>query len=111
MNKIAIAGLMLACALSWLSSVSCSGDSTLQCKKDAITGSEQCYRVSDSGGEAAVMAGAATAGWAVAGCTVNGCLGAFRCNEKTKQCEPLHCEENQTCPPPYECNLDIHRCE
>jgi hypothetical protein len=98
----------LSCAaLFW----SCAGDTSLQCKKDPITGSDRCQPVSSSGGEAAVMAGMATAGWAAAGCTVNGCLGAYRCNGKTKQCEPIECGEDAPCPAPYECNLAIHRCE
>jgi hypothetical protein len=98
-------------AASLLALAGCGGDSSLQCKKDPITGSEQCHRTTSSGGEAAVMAGAAAAGWGIAGCTVNGCLGAYRCNEKTKMCEALSCDENAPCPAPYECNLDSHRCE
>ena len=103
-----LAAQLCACSLAL---GSCAGDSTLQCKKDPITGSDRCERTTSSGGEAAVMAGAAAATWGIAGCTVNACVGAYRCNEKTKQCEPLTCDENAPCPPPYECNPDIHRCE
>jgi len=103
-----------ACSVAlwlWLCAAACGGDTTMPCKKDPITGSEQCGLASSSGGDAAIMAGAAAASWAVVGCTVNGCLGAYTCNPKTKQCEPLVCDENKPCPAPYECNLPIHRCE
>ena len=89
----------------------CGGETTMPCKKDPITGSEQCGLATSSGGEAAVAAGAAAASWAVVGCTVNGCLGAYTCNPKTKLCDPLDCDENKPCPAPYQCNLAIDRCE
>lgn len=107
--KRLVSCLLAASPSLWVGA--CGGDTTLQCKKEPITGSDRCQQVSSSGGEAAVMAGVAATSWAVVGCTVNGCTGAYRCNEKTKQCEPFICDENAPCPPPYECNLDTHRCE
>jgi len=100
-------GLVLgSCALL----MSC-GTGQLACKRDPITGSEQCQETSGSYGEAAVAAGAATGGWAAVGCTVNGCTMPYRCNTKTKQCEPIRCAEGHSCPPAYTCNMDKNRCE
>lgn len=67
------------------------------CRRDAITGSERCDRVSDDYGEAASTAGVATAAWGVAGCTVNDCRPPYKCNEKTKQCEATVCDKDSDC--------------
>jgi len=105
------AALRLGLLSGQLAICACAGGSELACKKDPITGSDQCYGTSNSGGEAAVAAGVAAASWAVVGCTVNGCVGPYRCNEKTKMCEPIACSENNACPPAYNCNLTRGRCE
>jgi hypothetical protein len=67
--------------------------------------------VSSSGGEAAVAATAAAASWGAVGCTVNGCVGAMRCNEDTKRCEPIACSSDDACPSAFECNEERGRCE
>lgn len=82
---------------------------TEQCRRDPITGSQQCQTSGGDYGEAAVTAGVAAGTWGVVGCTVNGCELPYRCNEKTKQCEPLHCKSDADCSG-YGCDVDEGRC-
>ena len=89
-------GLITACATG-----------SEQCRRDPVTGSEQCSMVSDSPGEAAATAAASAATWGVVGCTVNGCQPPFTCNAKTKLCERIRCHESTgtgACPPGYSCD-------
>jgi hypothetical protein len=79
------------------------------CRRDPITGSKQCQPSGDNYGEAAATAGIASGAWAVAGCTVNGCELPYRCNEKTKQCEPLQCTSNADCAG-YGCDIAQGHC-
>jgi hypothetical protein len=82
------------------------------CKKDPVTGSEQCQPASGNYGEAAVTAGAAVGGWAVAGCTINGCEPPYRCNPDTKMCERIACGEGKrSCPPGYVCDESDGLCK
>ncbi|HEX7478634.1 MAG TPA: hypothetical protein VF331_12560 [Polyangiales bacterium] len=87
----------------------CGGSTQLVCKRDMITGSDRCQPVSNSGGQAAATAGVAAGAWGIGGCTVNGCTQPYRCNSKTKQCEPLHCTKRADCNG-YDCDLDRGTC-
>jgi hypothetical protein len=80
------------------------------CRRDVITGTQRCETTGGGDyGEAAVTAGAATGAWVAVGCTVNGCELPYRCNEKTKQCEPLQCTSNSDCAG-YGCDQSSGRC-
>lgn len=93
----------------------CGGAQTPGCNgsDDPVYGGRRtgaCF-ASSSPVDAVVTAGAAAAAWAVVGCTVNGCTPPYRCNTQTKLCEAIHCDENESCPPAYECDLIEHRCK
>lgn len=79
------------------------------CKRDAITGSEQCQTTSGNYGEAAATAGIATGSWAAVGCTVNGCEPPYTCNADSKQCVPMHCKSDVDCKG-YNCDMESERC-
>jgi len=64
-----------------------------------------------SGAEAvgtAILAGAA---WTAVGCRVNGCNPGYVCNEATRMCEQIRCDEGLSCIEPFECNLEEGVCE
>ncbi len=88
----------------------CGGSAEYVCKRDQITGSEQCQRETNSPGEAAATAGAAAGAWAVVGCTVNGCPAPYRCNTKTKQCESAFCTRDADCGLGFACDVALSRC-
>lgn len=87
----------------------CAGGQTV-CRRDPITGSEQCQNVGSDYGEAAVTGGAAAASWAAVGCTVNGCTPPSFCNERTKQCESTPCGDDDDCGKGFTCDTTAHRC-
>jgi hypothetical protein len=85
-----------------------SGES---CSRDQITGMTRCQPSSGDTGEAIGTAVAATAAWAAVGCTVNDCEPPLRCNENTKMCERIRCDEgSNVCPPAYACDPVDHVC-
>ena len=88
----------------------CAGGSEFACRRDPITGSEQCAPVSNAPAEAAVAGGAAAVAWGVVGCTVNGCPAPDRCNERTKQCEPTTCRADKDCVVGFHCDTDSSHC-
>ncbi|HEX2678350.1 MAG TPA: hypothetical protein VHM19_16975 [Polyangiales bacterium] len=88
----------------------CAGGSQVVCRRDPITGGEQCGPTSNNYGEAAVGAGAAATTWAVVGCTVNGCPAPDRCNETTKQCEATLCHSDKECGAGFHCDIVSTRC-
>jgi hypothetical protein len=101
-RALARAGSLLACALVL---TACATGSEA-CRRDPITGSQQCQPASGDYTEAVGTAAAATAAWAAVGCTVNGCEPPFRCNGETKMCERIRCAEGkQSCPAGYSCDL------
>jgi hypothetical protein len=82
------------------------------CKRDAITGTEQCQPASSSGGEAIGTAVAAGAAWGVVGCKVNGCPPPFRCSADGRVCERIACAEGRgACPAGYQCDPEDQRCK
>lgn len=82
------------------------------CKRDMVTGSEQCSRVSGDTGEAVATATAAAASWGAVGCTVNGCQPPYTCNPDSKMCERMRCgEQAGSCPPGFKCNPVKNVCE
>ena len=92
---------LLAC----LSLISACATGQEVCRRDMVTGSEQCNRVSGDTGEAAATAAAAAASWGAVGCTVNGCQPPFTCNPVTKLCERMRCGEAAGfCPVGYNCH-------
>jgi len=97
-------------AVSVLAVCACASGSA--CRKDQITGAQQCQPASGSYGEAAGTAVVAAGAWGAVGCTVNGCEPPFRCNGKTKLCERIRCEEGLTsaCPPGYLCDPEDRVC-
>lgn len=88
----------------------CAGGSQFACRKDVITGNEQCQPVSRSPTEAAVGAGAAAASWAVVGCTLNGCPPPDRCNPQTKLCETTSCHSDRDCGAGFHCDASSSHC-
>src|SRR4051812_6243918 len=81
------------------------------CRRDPITGTEQCAPESNNYGEAAVGAGAAAGAWVAVGCTLNGCQAPDRCNPKTKLCESTHCTQDSDCGPAFHCDAASNRCQ
>jgi hypothetical protein len=94
--------VLLACVLG------CAGSSDVVCSQDPATGFERCQ-----GGatEAVVTGTTAAAVWGVKGCTVQGCEPPLRCNEETKLCERVRCNENDACPVGLCCNEETLLCE
>lgn len=108
---------VLLAPVTWstLSALSaCGGAQQGDCYATAGDGTQQrtggCFQ-SNSAADALVAVGVAATATAVVGCTVNGCLPPYRCNEATKLCEMIHCDENEPCPAAYTCDLETHRCE
>lgn len=97
---LVIIGLAPACATG-----------TTVCKRDTITGSEQCQDASDNYGAAAATGAAAGAAWAVVGCTVNGCAPPSYCNTRTKQCEVRRCTDDGECDAGFHCDTTAHSCQ
>ena len=97
-ERVCCAAMKLLLSLWCLCSLAagCAGGQEV-CRRDAVTGNENCQLVSDDPREAAATAGAATAAWGVVGCTVNNCQPPWRCNEKTKQCEATSCQKDGDC--------------
>jgi hypothetical protein len=82
------------------------------CRRDPVTGAEQCAVVGSDPGQAAATAAAAAASWGAVGCTVNGCQAPFRCNPESKLCERMRCSEDVGgCPPGFSCNPNKNVCE
>lgn len=103
-----ISAAAVACLLSW--AIGCASGEA--CKRDPITGMEQCQLASGSYGEAIGTAAAAAAATAAVGCTVNGCEPPFRCNSDTKLCERIRCTEGKaSCPPAYTCDPEQGVCK
>ena len=97
--------IALACALL----AGCA--SSQGCRRNQITGAQDCQPASGDVGEAVGTAAVATAAWAAVGCTVNGCEAPYRCNGETKMCERIRCDEGGgSCPPGYACDLEDHVC-
>ena len=93
-------GLLFACA------------SSEACRRDPITGMQRCQPASGNVGEAVGTAAAATVAWTAVGCTVNGCVAPYRCNESTKACERIRCDEGSaSCPPGYACDPEDRVCK
>ena len=106
MHRLCNASMIAACAA--LVAACATGPEV--CRKDPITGSQQCQTASGNYGEAAGTALGAAAVWGVAGCKVNGCEPPFRCNEGTKMCERIPCSEGDACPSAFACDLEDHLC-
>jgi hypothetical protein len=91
-SRVVAASMLLTC-------VSSCGASELACNQD------HCAIGSHSVGAAVLAAVAASAVFAVTGCTVNGCELPYTCNEETKRCERIGCDEHDSCPGGYSCDL------
>jgi hypothetical protein len=90
--------------------LACGGSMQYPCKRDSITGSEQCQPVGHNYGQAAALGGTAAGTWAVLGCTVNGCTPPDYCNSKTKLCESPRCKTDHDCPAAYHCDSEHALC-
>ena len=100
------------CLLACLALVAACATGQEACRRDPITGSEQCATVGSDTGQAVGTAAAAAATWGAVGCTVNGCQPPFRCNPDSKMCERMRCgEQAGGCPPGYSCNAVKNVCE
>ena len=101
--------LGLLIALLGLLAGSCASGQA--CKDDPVTGSPRCQPASSSGGEAAATAVAAAVGTAAVNCTINGYEPPLRCNDETKLCERIRCDEGgSACPAGYLCDPDKKVC-
>jgi hypothetical protein len=88
----------------------CAGSSGYLCRPDPATGSSSCQMASSSPGNAALVTGVAAGVFAVTGCTVNGCEFPYTCNQQSKRCERMQCNEHKPCPGGYNCDPVSLRC-
>jgi hypothetical protein len=96
----------LGCSLTALA---CSGNAQNVCRRDPISGVQNCGDVGGGYEEAAIVGGTAAVLWAAKGCTINGCEPPFVCSA-AKLCERLACGETSDCPPGYMCSASDQRC-
>jgi hypothetical protein len=94
----------------WLALALAACGSQEVCRRDPVTGWENCQTSGSDYGEAAGTAVAAAAAWAAVGCTVNGCAPPSRCNPQTKLCEALRCSRESPCPGGYDCEPEQGVC-